>query len=468
MIFTEGRFFVFFLVAFAVHWGLRTNTLRKVWLLVTSYAFYAAWDWRFLSLILVSTGVDYVVGRALGKTEAPRARKLWLCVSLVANLGLLGFFKYFNFFIGSGTKVLDWLGLGAHDWSLNILLPVGISFYTFQTLSYSIDVYRRRLKPIESLLDLAVFVGFFPQLVAGPIVRAAHFLPQLVETRRWKSVAVRPALTLFLIGFIKKACLADNAAQVADLVFSDAGAYTTFSTWLGLFMYNVQLYCDFSGYSDMAIATAALLGYHLPDNFDFPWFSRSIADFWRRWHISLSSWAMDYIYIPLGGSRGGEARTIFNYYVTMLLIGLWHGAAWTFVLFGLMHATYTAIYRIFKGMVTEASNAGRFFALIGCPLTVVAVQLSFLPFRSESLADMVTLGGVVLFLREGGEQTLDLMWLAFYAGCALAHYFTYKKLLSGFLAGLPTWLWSVGYGAAWALALPWVATGYTPFIYFRF
>ncbi|MEM7306007.1 MAG: MBOAT family O-acyltransferase [Planctomycetota bacterium] len=468
MIFTEGRFFVFFLVAFAVHWALRSNVQRKVWLLVTSYAFYAAWDWRFLGLILFSTLVDYTVGVMLGRAAEPRARKAWLLVSLVANLGLLGFFKYFNFFIDSGARVLDWMGLGAHDWTLNILLPVGISFYTFQTLSYSIDVYRRRLEPVRSLLDLAVFVGFFPQLVAGPIVRAAHFLPLLTEKRRWADVAVRPALSLFLFGFIKKACLADNAAQIADQVFGDPGAYSNLGTWLGLFMYNIQLYCDFSGYSDMAIATAALLGYHLPDNFDFPWFSRNINDFWRRWHISLSSWAMDYIYIPLGGSRGSEARTIFNFYVTMGLIGLWHGAAWTFVLFGLLHATYVAIYRIYRRVVAEGSSPAAFFALVGCPLTVVAVQLSFLPFRSESVGEMWTLTKVVLFLERGGELSPDPLWFGVYVGAGLAHWVTYKRYLHGFFGGLPTWAWSLVYGGAWALTLPWVATGYTPFIYFRF
>ena len=468
MIFTEGRFFLFFLVAFAVHWALRGARSRKVWLLVCSYAFYAAWDWRFLSLILFSTGVDYLVGLRLGRTERPSARKAWLGLSLAANLGLLGFFKYYNFFIDSAADLAEWLGLGAHDWTLGILLPVGISFYTFQTLSYSIDVYRRRLDPVTSLLDLAVFVGFFPQLVAGPIVRAAHFLPQLTEERRWSKVAVRPALSLFFFGFVKKACLADNCAQVADLVFAEPGAASTLGSWIGLFMYNIQLYCDFSGYSDMAIATAALLGYHLPENFDFPWFSRNINEFWRRWHISLSSWAMDYIYIPLGGSRLGEARTIFNFYVTMGLIGLWHGAAWTFLLFGLLHATYVALYRVYRRFVPAGSPPGRFFALISVPLTVLAVQLSFLPFRSESIGDMWQLAQVVLFLKPGGDFTPDLLWLAVYGGAVLAHYVTYKRWLHPLLGGLPTWAWSIVYGAAWALALPWVATGYTPFIYFRF
>ena len=468
MIFTEGRFFVFFLVAFSVYWALRGNRERKVWLLATSYFFYAAWNAWFLTLIVGSTLVDYFVGRMLGKTEAPRARRGWLLVSLVANLGLLFAFKYFNFFAESAAEALEWLGLGAHEWTLRILLPVGISFYTFQTLSYSIDVYRRRIEPVRSLLDLAVFVGFFPQLVAGPIERASHFLPQLVERRRWKDVAVRPALALFFFGFVKKACLADNASMVADLVFADPGGYDTLSTWLGLFMYNIQLYCDFSGYSDMAIATAALLGYRLSDNFNFPWFSVNIADFWRRWHISLSSWAMDYIYIPLGGSRGSEARTIFNYYVTMGLIGLWHGAAWTFVLFGLLHATYVAIYRIYRNVVPSGTSVARFFAFIGCPLTVVAVQMSFLPFRSENMSDMWTLAKVVWFIDPGGERTLDLLWLAFYVGVAAAHWITYRRYLHPLFRRMPTWAWSLVYGGAWALALPWVVTGYRPFIYFRF
>ncbi|HVS16485.1 MAG TPA: MBOAT family O-acyltransferase, partial [Thermoanaerobaculia bacterium] len=334
MIFTELRFLTFFVAVLAVYWALPANRPRKLWLLIMSFAFYAAWDWRFLSLIFFSISVDYLVGRGLGRTAREGPRRALLLASLGANLGLLGFFKYFGFFVEQAIELGALLGLELHRPSLEIVLPVGISFYTFQTLSYSIDVYRRKIEPTRDLLDLALFVAFFPQLVAGPIVRARDFLPQLERARRWAEVRAAPHLTLFLLGFIKKACVSDNVAATVDAYFAAPQAYDAAGAWIAVLLYAIQIYCDFSGYSDMAIASAGLLGYDLGPNFQHPYVAASPREFWQRWHISLSTWLRDYLYVPLGGNRHGEPRTHRNLMLTMLLGGLWHGAAWSFVLWG--------------------------------------------------------------------------------------------------------------------------------------
>ncbi|MEL7520851.1 MAG: MBOAT family O-acyltransferase, partial [Cyanobacteria bacterium J06553_1] len=307
MIFTEFRFFIFFAVVFGVYWALRSNGWRKAWILACSYAFYGAWDWRFLSLIIGSTLVDYVVGLNLvkcddsSKVNSSKAKRSWLALSLCVNLGALAFFKYANFFADSAVGFFSWMGLPVNSVTLGIVLPVGISFYTFQTLSYSLDIYAGQLQPKKNLLDLATFVAFFPQLVAGPIVRAADFLPQLEIARSFDQVNVRACLTLFMVGFFKKACVSDNLAPIVDKYFAAPDTFDAISSWIGVLSYTVQIYCDFSGYSDMAIACAGLLGYELCVNFNFPYFASSITDFWRRWHISLSTWLKDYLYIPVGG-----------------------------------------------------------------------------------------------------------------------------------------------------------------------
>jgi alginate O-acetyltransferase complex protein AlgI len=289
MLFTEPAFFAFFAAVFLLHWAVSSNGLRKLLLLVASYLFYAAWDWRFLSLIFLSTIVDFVVGIVLKKEQPILGRRTWLTLSLVTNLGVLGFFKYFNFFVASGSGLLSAMGLDPGERTLNIILPVGISFFTFQTMSYTIDVYRGKLKPISNPLDFALFVGFFPQLVAGPIVRAADFLPQLRQARRFPRIPFRSCLTLFFVGFFKKACISDNLAPIVDSVFAAPHAYGTLSIWIAVIFYAIQIYCDFSGYTDMAIATARALGFELRLNFDFPYLAGNITEFWRRWHISLSS-----------------------------------------------------------------------------------------------------------------------------------------------------------------------------------
>ena len=300
MVFVEFRFFIFLLIVFCLNWTMKSSRNRKVLLLGASYFFYAIWDWRFLGLIILSTGVDYVAGIKLSETRNAMGRRAWLLLSLGVNLGVLAFFKYCNFFIDSAVGLLNSAGLPFRFESLDIILPVGISFYTFQTLSYTIDIYRGTLQPTRKPLDFALFVAFFPQLVAGPIVRASEFLPQLQNLPRFDKTNGRRALMLFLTGFFKKACIADNVAVYVDQYFAAPQNFDCVSAWLATLLYSIQIYCDFSGYSDMAIAMAALLGYRLSLNFNFPYFAPNIADFWRRWHISLSSWLRDYLYVPLG------------------------------------------------------------------------------------------------------------------------------------------------------------------------
>ena len=345
MLFVEFRFFWFFLAVFAVYWSLRENRTRKIWLLLCSYFFYACWNWKFLFLIMASSALDYLVGTMLARTEDPRARRGWLILSLCANLGTIAFFKYYNFFVTSAAALLAWLGLHPSLHTLNIIIPVGVSFYTFHSMSYTIDVYRGKLKPVSSILDLACFIGFFPQMVAGPIVRASAFLPQLQTIRRFADVDGRGALVLFLTGFIKKACIADAVAPFVDRYFDAPWNFTMASAWVAVLFYAIQIYCDFSGYTDMAIATAGLLGYQLPVNFRFPYFAKNISDFWHRWHISLSSWLRDYLYIPLGGNRGPAWFVYRNIMITMLLGGLWHGGAWTFVIWGGLHGLALIVHR---------------------------------------------------------------------------------------------------------------------------
>ncbi len=361
MLFPTITFAVFLVLVLAVHTVLLERpTAWKASMLVASYVFYGWWDWRFLTLIWISTGVDFVAGRAIHGTDDPGRRRLWLWCSLATNLGMLGFFKYAGFFVDSFVDLLGSLGVEASPGPLGIILPVGISFYTFQTMSYSIDIHRRVLVPTDRLLDFALFVGFFPQLVAGPIVRARDFLAQLATDDR-SPIDTGRATRLVLGGLFKKMVLADVlGARLVDGVFADPGGSTGLETLLGIYGYALQIYGDFSGYSDIAIGIALLLGFRFPANFDQPYRALSLQDFWRRWHISLSSWLRDYLYIGLGGSRGGRGRTARNLMATMLLGGLWHGAGWTFVLWGAIHGIGLVVERSVPGLLGgESSRVGR-------------------------------------------------------------------------------------------------------------
>jgi D-alanyl-lipoteichoic acid acyltransferase DltB (MBOAT superfamily) len=344
VVFNSFHFIVFFIVVYALYRVLRHK--QQNWLLLlASYYFYGSWDWRFLALLLASTGIDYLCAMYIDRRQEPRRRKIALIVSLGFNLSMLGFFKYFNFFAASLQRLLQTFGLHADYVTLHILLPVGISFYTFITMSYVIDVYRRDIAPCRNLGDFALFVAYFPHLVAGPILRADWLLPQITQPRTIRADQMRQGTWLIIWGFFKKVFVADNLAHVADAVFNQAGPVSGLEVLLGVYAFAFQIYGDFSGYSDIARGTSLFMGIELNVNFRFPYFVRSAPDFWRHWHISLSTWLRDYLYIPLGGNRGGSAATKRNLALTMVLGGLWHGAAWTYLIWGTYQGALLMAFR---------------------------------------------------------------------------------------------------------------------------
>ncbi|MDJ0961379.1 MAG: MBOAT family O-acyltransferase [Acidimicrobiia bacterium] len=372
--------YAFFLVIVLALYQVLSRRRQNLMLLVASYAFYAAWDWRFLSLIWISTIVDFVVGRRLLALRGRAGGRWWLTLSLATNLGLLGFFKYYGFFVDSAVALLDSAGLSLSTSTLSIVLPVGISFYTFQTLSYTIDIWRGKLDPVDSPLDFALFVAFFPQLVAGPIERAARFLPQVQRERRVGPDDVAEGVFLILVGLIRKVVIADTAGLIADRYFAAPGEHGAVALLAGVALYTLQIYGDFAGYSNIARGSARLLGFDLMRNFRHPYFAASVTEFWRRWHISLSTWLRDYLYIPLGGNRGKVRRTYVNLMLTMLLGGLWHGASWNFVIWGALHGIYLAIHR---ALSTRREAAGRapWPRAAGIAVTLPVVAMTWLTFR---------------------------------------------------------------------------------------
>lgn len=344
--------FLVFLPLFAAAYWATAGRLRLWVMLIASLIFYMWWDWRFVFLLLFSSVVDYSLGILLENEQDELTRKRLIVLSVAVNLGLLGFFKYFNFFIGSAAQISNSMGLHASYDALKIVLPVGISFYVFKTMSYTIDVYRRTEKAERDLLRFTTFVVFFPELVAGPIVRASRMLPQLRHDHKFRYERMVSGLTLVASGYVRKVAIADSIAPLVDIRFAHPEAHNAVSLLIGVYLYAFQIYCDFSGYSSIAIGLARIFGFDFGINFDRPYFSRSFSEFWTRWHISLSSWLRDYLYIPLGGNRGGGWTTMRNLLLTMLLGGLWHGASWTFVAWGALHGTYLAVQR-FVGPVYE-------------------------------------------------------------------------------------------------------------------
>ncbi len=342
MLFNSIEFAIFLPIVFMIYWFVVNKSLKlqNFFLLVASYIFYGWWDWRFLSLIIFSSFVDYFVGLSLSNSNDQRRRKVLLYISLFVNLGFLGIFKYFNFFAQSFADAFTLFGQSIDPLRLNIILPVGISFYTFQTLSYSIDVYKRKLEPTNDIISFFAFVSFFPQLVAGPIERASNLLPQFYKHRNFEYPKAIDGMRQILWGLFKKIVIADNCAQFANQIFNNSENYSGATLVLGALFFTFQIYGDFSGYSDIAIGTARLFGFDLMKNFAFPYFSRDIAEFWRRWHISLSTWFRDYLYIPLGGSRGGTLMKVRNTFIIFIVSGFWHGANWTFIVWGALNAVY--------------------------------------------------------------------------------------------------------------------------------
>lgn len=345
MLFNSLDFAVFLPIVFVLYWFVVNKNLKlqNILIMLASYVFYGWWDWRFLSLIIFSTFVDYGVGLAISRQDPEKdksKRKLLLWTSILINLGFLGVFKYYNFFLDNFVEAFSFMGYPIGASSLNIILPVGISFYTFQTLSYTIDVYKGKLTPTKDFVAFSAYVSFFPQLVAGPIERATQLLPQFYKKRVFSQPLAIDGLRQILWGLFKKVVIADNCAEYANMIFNNSGDYSGSTLVLGALFFTFQIYCDFSGYSDIAIGTSRLFGFDLMRNFAFPYFSRDIAEFWRRWHISLSTWFRDYLYIPLGGSKGGLTKKIRNTFIIFIVSGFWHGANWTFIIWGALNALY--------------------------------------------------------------------------------------------------------------------------------
>lgn len=386
MLFNSLAFLVFITVVLLVYSQLQLRE-QNVFLLAASYFFYGWWDWRFTLLLLISTAASFWTGRRIHASGTQRRKKLLLFTGIAVNLGILGFFKYFNFFADSAVHVLEAIGFEPHRPVLNVILPVGISFYTFQAVSYAIDIYRGKLEPEETFVHFALYVSFFPQLVAGPIERAASLLPQISNPRRVSQEDALAGLNLVLLGCFKKIAIADTLAVQVQNVFAAPGEMTSGQLWTGVYAFTFQIYGDFSGYTDIARGVARILGFDLMENFNAPYLSRNIAEFWRRWHISLSTWLRDYLYIPLGGNRSGAGRTYFNLMATMFLAGLWHGAAWTFAAWGLLHGVYLAIHRgLLKGSKPDfawpKTLRGRVADIARICFTFHLVALTWILFRA--------------------------------------------------------------------------------------
>lgn len=482
MVFSSPWFLAFLavtLVWLRLPWSIE---LKKRWLGLASCVFYAAWDWRYLGLLLFISTVDYYCVTRIAVAASRSTRRRWLLASLVSNLGLLAYFKYTNFLIDSLNGPLAMAGLVLPH--ADILLPAGISFYTFKTMSYVIDVYRRELRPVRSLADYITFVTFFPELIAGPIVRASVFLPQLQRDIGPTVARLSAGLSIFLLGYTKK-LIADRLGTMIDPVFAAPERFDGLTLWAAMFAYSAQILCDFSGYSDMAIGTAKTIGYDLPENFALPYLSTSLTEFWRRWHITLSTWLRDYLYIPLGGNRLGEARTYLNLMLTMLLGGLWHGASWNFVIWGGLHGAALAAHRLLRSRFPTQSLP----TALGMIGTFVFVSLAWVPFRVQTLGQSVAYVTGMLRWQAGLRwlsvelaYLLGIVAVAHVVGWLLSTGRVSSRLLQTFdlqvvqerLSG-----WYVKFGVrtvlgawlvlAWILlALLFAPTKVSPFIYFQF
>ncbi len=474
MLFCSQAFFVFFTLVFLTYWAIPWQRARVWLLLAASFCFYASWSAWLALLVSSTTAMDYLIARGMDATAGPRRRKLLLLLSLTVNLGLLCYFKYANFFLESLEEALRAAGASASFPTLSVILPFGISFYTFEAISYTVDVYQRRIRAERNLANFMLFILFFPHLVAGPIVRGRDFLPQVQRRKRWSWLRAELGAKLFLLGLVKKLVIADRMAMFADPIFQDPAAYKTGALWIAVFAYALQVYGDFSGYSDMALGTAHLLGYRLARNFDLPYLAPNITDFWRRWHISLSSWLRDYLFIPLGGGQGGTWRTARNLMITMTLCGLWHGAKWTFVVFGAVQGALLIGHRSFRRWCRQRPRLDRLLASV--PGTALRVALTFLVFstslvifRCGTLGEAWVMLGRLLVPRGGlGEPLAASGFALTVAVVALGHALAWRGLGAKLLKRLPAPVQGFGYAATLALALVLAPGAGRAFIYFQF
>jgi D-alanyl-lipoteichoic acid acyltransferase DltB (MBOAT superfamily) len=474
MLFNTLAYARFFVLVFLISWGLaRFRKLRVAFLLAASYAFYAHWDWRFLGLIFGSSTIDWWLGNRIARSSEPKTRKLWLLSTVVVNLGVLGFFKYWNFGIDTARTVLEGLGLHPSLSTLQVALPVGISFFTFESMSYVIDVYRRDIEPHPSYLEYLCFVAFFPHLVAGPIVRPRDLLPQLANPAQFIPERASEGLLLIAIGLLKKVAIGDYLAlNLVDRAFGSPLYYSSLECYAAIVGYAVQIYCDFSGYTDIAIGSALLLGIRFPQNFASPYQASNIQDFWRRWHISLSTWLRDYLYVPLGGNRKGNARTYVNLMLTMLIGGLWHGASWTFVIWGGLHGVALAFTRAWQrrfGTAMQPNTRITISRILGVFFTFHFVCLCWIFFRAGSF------GKVSLMLSQLSQLTthhpnLNPMLLAVLGVGMATHYVpegSFERLKQRYIAA-PALVQGVLLFAAALIVRKMMSAETVPFVYFQF
>jgi alginate O-acetyltransferase complex protein AlgI len=474
MLFCSLPFLWFFGLVFMVYWALPWQRARVFLLLIASFYFYANWNPSLAVLIGASTALDYCLARGMEATERPAWRRLLCSISITGNLGLLAYFKYANFFLQSLTAALHAAGFSASLPLLQVILPVGISFYTFEAINYTVDVYRRRIPAERNLAHFMLFITFFPHLVAGPIVRAKDFLPQIKRPRHWDWARLNLGAQYFLMGLFKKLAVADRMAEYADPIFADPSQYRTEAVVMAVLAYAIQIYCDFSGYTDMALGSAYLLGYKLAQNFNMPYLSANIAEFWRRWHISLSTWLRDYLFIPLGGSRGGAWKTCRNLLITMTLGGLWHGASWTFVAWGVLHGLLLIVHRLFQDfckmrprldslLQSTAGTAVRRLVTFAC----VAVCWVF--FRATTFTAALTIVQRMVTRSTGlGMPLPRLSLVSALVLLGVCHVLTHTGAWSILSRRLPAAVQGFGYAAVLVLALVLAPDSSRAFIYFQF
>jgi alginate O-acetyltransferase complex protein AlgI len=480
MLFCSQKFLYFFTLVFCIYWALPWSRARVWLLLAASFYFYASWSKWLAGIICISTLMDFLVARGLDHWTIPWRRKTLLAISLVANLGLLGYFKYANFFLRSLEEALHAGGASASLPVLRVILPIGISFYTFEAINYTVDVYRRKIQAERSLSHFMVFILFFPHLVAGPIVRARDFLPQLKRPKHWDWARMQLGVQYFIMGLFKKIAIADRMALFADPVFAAPAGYGTGAVWLAVLAYAIQIYCDFSGYTDMALGAAHLLGYKLAQNFNLPYLSLNPSDFWRRWHISLSSWLRDYLFIPLGGSRGSDRPgycrwlTQRNLLITMTLGGLWHGASWTFVVWGLLHGLLLIVHRSFRAFAEARPWLSKVLrtppgTLVRVGTTFLCVCVGWIFFRATTFAIALTMIGR-LFAHHAGQgapMPVVTFWVLI-AVVVISHLLALGTLWNRLSVRLPAPLLGAGYAAVLTLALVLAPSSGKAFIYFQF
>ena len=488
MLFNTPEFIIFLISVLAVISCVKFRRFQHLFLVGASYFFFYFSNNFLITLLIFSTLLDFYVGKAIFTAKDKRTKKILLIASLAGNLGLLGFFKYVNFMIDEVNGIVQYFGMSQID-SLDIILPVGISFYTFQTISYTVDIYRGKLTPSESFWEFALFVSFFPQLVAGPILRASHFLPQLREkisnnniTSRLRTITIHDAslrfgISLMAIGFFKKMFFADNIAPMVNEIFSVPIGLESFSIIIGAIGFGIQVYCDFSGYSDIAIGAATILGFHIPANFNKPYFATSPVDFWRRWHISLSTWLRDYLYIPLGGNKKGDYRSYANLFTVMIIGGLWHGSAWNFLIWGALHGVYLVIYKIlitkFPSLEDTQLLKSRKTKIIAILITQYFVFLAYVAFRVEDVSALPYVLYKYVVWDFATEATFEILShnklpLLLIIGFLICEYVSYKRNIIKILSELKIRYWMLALFGIMTLILLLYDPFPKEFIYFRF